>query len=43
MATIKRAGAEAILINAPPRDENSDDKESGGRGYTDQGPTEEGK
>ena len=35
-ATIKKADIEAILIKGPHRDENSDDKESGCRCYTDQ-------
>ena len=31
--TIKRTDAEAIQIRCPQRDENGDNKNSGGRGY----------
>ena len=36
----ERVDAEAIHIERPQRDEDCDKKESGRRGYADQGPTE---
>jgi hypothetical protein len=38
-ARIKRADAEAIQIKSPQCEEKSENKESGHRGYTNQGPT----
>ena len=34
---MKRADAEATMIKGPQKDEKNDNKESGGRGYTNQG------
>ena len=36
-ATMKRVGADAVLIKAQQRDEKGDNKESGRKGFTDQG------
>ena len=44
MATIKEVDAEAMQIKGPQRErERGDNKESGCRGYTDQGPAEGGE